>query len=123
MIHGLMARGADREAHSLYLETLAERGLVGAGVFAALVGTALAAVVGAWRRLNRHGLRSEAMLVAAYGSGILGYLTAAIFLHDGYFRYFWMALALAWSLPQAVRSLTAAQRRQPPLAATPGGAQ
>lgn len=105
MIHGLMARGADREAHSLYLELLAERGLVGVAFFAALVGSAFMCIRSGVRRMWIAGHASEAHLAGAFGIGILGYLVAAIFLHDDYFRGFWLALALAWSLPQVAASL------------------
>lgn len=105
MIHGLMARGADREAHSLYLELLAERGLAGVAFFAALVGSAFMCIRSAVRSMSLSGHTSEAHLAGAFGIGILGYLVAAVFLHDDYARGFWLALALAWSLPQAASLL------------------
>lgn len=101
MIEGLMARGSDREAHSLYLEVLAERGLFGSAVFAGLLLFALLSTTTAARTLATAGLRSQALLARAYGTGLMGFLTASIFLHDGYPRYFWLALALALALPQA----------------------
>lgn len=100
-----MARGSDRQAHSLYLEVLAERGLIGSAIFAGLLIFALASTAHAARALANAGLRSEAFLARAYGTGLIGFLTASVFLHDGYPRYFWLALALALALPQAAAAL------------------
>jgi O-antigen ligase len=101
MMEGLMARGSDRQAHSLYLEVLAERGLLGSALFAGLLAFALWSTSSAARLLAAAGRRSEALLARAYATGLIGFLTASIFLHDGYPRYFWLALALALALPQA----------------------
>jgi hypothetical protein len=101
MIEGLMARGSDRQAHSLYLEVLAERGLVGAAVFGGLLLFAWLSTVAAARALDRAGARADAQLARAYGIGLIGFLVASTFLHDGYPRYFWLILALALALPQA----------------------
>jgi hypothetical protein len=73
-----MARGADREAHSLYLQVLAERGLLGALPFVGparhdgLLPSGAAAPV-----FSRRGFTSDAALARAYGIGLLGYFIAA----------------------------------------------
>ncbi|MDP4032968.1 MAG: O-antigen ligase family protein [Pseudorhodobacter sp.] len=104
--HGLMARGSDRQAHSLYVEVLAERGLVGGMLFAALLMFAFGAVLRSVRRLGEAELSAPRGAARAVGFGLLGYMTAAIFLHDGYPHYFWLAFALAASLPQVTANLT-----------------
>jgi putative inorganic carbon (hco3(-)) transporter len=100
MLSGLMARGADREAHSLYLQVLAERGLLGALPFVGLLALTAYSVRRGRARLLAAGLTSDAALARAYGIGLLGYFIAATFLHDGYDRYFWLSIAIALALPQ-----------------------
>jgi len=77
--------------HNLYLETLAELGVVGA---AALLSIVWLAVSGAWRaraRLpTREGLLAEGVFVA-----LIGFLAASLFLHLSYPRYLWVPVGLA----------------------------
>ena len=104
--HGLMSRGSDRQAHSLYIEVLAERGLVGGVLFAGILLFAFCAVRLSVQRLREAGVYAPQGIARAIGFGLLGYLTAAIFLHDGYPHYMWLAIALAASLPQVTAHLT-----------------
>lgn len=104
MMHGLMARGADREAHSLYLQVLAERGLIGVLPFALLLWLAFRSGLRAAAQFETAGRSSDAALARAVVVGLFGYMTAATFLHDDYQRYFWLAIAVALALPQATES-------------------
>lgn len=97
---GLILRGEARSAHSLYLEILAELGVVGVVVFAAILVAAFRGVTATASRLasaGREGMRTQ---VIAFGSGLLGYLVAMAFLHDGYPRLLLVCLVIAVALPR-----------------------
>jgi O-antigen ligase len=88
---GLDDRAEDRSAHSLYLEALAETGLIGSLPFFALLGYAL------WRPLRvRRRLEGESALLAegAFVSLVVFLVTAAT-LHNAYPRHMWVFVALA----------------------------
>lgn len=96
---GLEVRSEDREAHSLYVETLAETGILG---FAAFLGI-LISIFQALARIKLDVMNSVAHQkwishISALQVSFLSYLFAAIFLHGAYIRFFWMFLALAMTL-------------------------
>jgi putative inorganic carbon (HCO3(-)) transporter len=99
----LIFRGEGRSAHSLYLEILAETGLLGLGVMLAIVTRALFGTWSAMRIYAAGGDSRAAQRWAAFGAGVFGYLIAMIFLHDSYPRLFWSALAVAMAAPLAAR--------------------
>lgn len=86
---GLDSRNEGRHPHNLYLEALAETGLVGGLVLFALMARALQ---GAWRARGalggRDGLLAEGVFVA-----LVGYMINGFFLHpSAYSRYLWLTL-------------------------------
>jgi putative inorganic carbon (HCO3(-)) transporter len=93
---GLDSRAEVRGAHNLYLESLAEVGIIGSIPFFALLWMGLRrawqARVGTDRSL---GLLAEGCFVAW-----LAFLVAAITLHLSYPRYLWIFLALAFTAGQ-----------------------
>jgi putative inorganic carbon (hco3(-)) transporter len=98
--YDLMMRPADRGAHSLYLETLAEQGLLGIVVLAAILAMAARAIIRARIHLPAAETNSR-NLVAALGVGLVGFFLASVFLHDAYPRYQWVMLALAFAAEKA----------------------
>ena len=96
---GMDPRNQTRSAHSLYLELLAERGLVGFLTFAFIVYLAYRSLFSAKKELSSHGLHELAALYGALGIGLAAYFVAALFLHDAYIRYFWILIGLVWSAP------------------------
>ena len=88
---GIDQRTQRRAAHNLYLESLAETGLVGTLAFLGVLGLALA---GAWRARSRleggDALLGEGLLV-----GLGAFLICAVTLHSAYARYEWIFLGLA----------------------------
>ena len=89
---GIDAR-PEREPHSSYLEMAAESGLAG---LVAFVGMLVAAL---WSGLHARGLLRERDPVssgaaAALVAGLLGYSVAALFLHQAFPDYLWLALGL-----------------------------
>jgi putative inorganic carbon (hco3(-)) transporter len=92
---GIDARGEERQGvlqqpHSLYLQSLAETGLLGSLVFFSLLGVALGGSFRARSRLpGRTGVLAEGVFVA-----LLGFLVGSIFLHAAYPQYLWIMIGL-----------------------------
>lgn len=89
---GLDARNVQRQAHNSYLEAAAESGILGGFSFLALILVGIVAPIRAQRRLRDAGHPEAAGLAAAAAAGFAGYATGAIFLHQGYPEYTWLAL-------------------------------
>jgi putative inorganic carbon (hco3(-)) transporter len=99
--YDMTLRGADRSAHSLYLETGAEQGLVGLLALLFLLGSSLRAVQLARRHAIRQsdiGLRNA---LTALAMGAVGLFASALFLHDAYAQHFWLVLALLFASEKA----------------------
>ena len=91
-----------RRAHSLYLELLADAGLLGLSLFLALLGTTLVCLHRAARYWR--GRRPEYELLAlSFFFSLLAYMGTALFLHLSYQRYFWVLVALSSSVIWALR--------------------
>jgi O-antigen ligase len=96
----------DRPAvpHSIYLQQLAETGVVGLLALLAALGACLAAALSAARRFRASGDRAMAALAVATAVAIVGMLTAGIFISNATDKRLWIVLALGPAL------LGAAQR-------------
>jgi putative inorganic carbon (hco3(-)) transporter len=88
---GLDPRLEQREAHSLYLESLSETGIVGALALFAILWLALR---GAWRARQTLGGR-DALIGEGIFVALFSFLVAALFLHLTYPRYMWMMVGFA----------------------------
>ena len=84
---GIDQRFELRSAHSLPLEIAAEQGLIGLAAWATLLALTGIVIV----RLHRY--RSD--LATAYGLGVLGFGTTAVFLHDVFPGLMWMLVGTA----------------------------
>ncbi len=95
-------RRENREAHSRYLEVLAETGLLG---FFAFIMILWQMMYGLWKtrkktiKLKIFELEGS---ITALGVGMIGFLTASIFLHDAYTRFFWLLVGISFALPNIV---------------------
>ncbi|MDE3237534.1 MAG: O-antigen ligase family protein [Paracoccaceae bacterium] len=112
--------GAPAAAHSLYLETLAEGGVLGLLALLALAGAILVLGNRARRRLAAEGAGTDAALVLALQLSAVGFLATSIFLHGAYQRLFWLDAALllsVWSSAQArpSRLSSSSAERRPPM--------
>lgn len=87
---------SNRRAHSLYLEMLADTGLIGTITFMLVV---FFTARGLWRARRRFApTRPDFVHIAtALLLGIFNYFGTALFLHLSYQRYYWFLMALAAS--------------------------
>ncbi len=92
--HGLMVRGADRAAHSLYLEIAAEQGIFGLCVFGMTLFVAFRVAIGAMRRHSRAGDIDAANVIFGIILAYSAYLLAAILLHGVHQRFLWLLTGL-----------------------------
>lgn len=107
---GFLPRQEDRQAHSLYLETAAEQGLVGIIAFAAVIIVVLRKALSARRQLLSCGLRNEARAIDAFLLAFGAYLVYAMVLHVSYEHYFWLIVAGLLAVSRA--GMTAAQSQE-----------
>jgi len=85
----LDSRNEGRHPHNLYLEYLAETGIIGCALILALMGLALR---GAWRARSVFEGRDR-LLVEGVFVALVGYFVNGVFLHpSGYSRYLWLVL-------------------------------
>jgi putative inorganic carbon (hco3(-)) transporter len=87
---GIDQRAEPRGAHNLYLESLAELGLLGALAF---FGVIYLAIRGAWRARSRLDGR-DALLGEGLAVALGAFLICAFTLHSSYARYEWIFLGL-----------------------------
>ncbi len=87
---GIDPRPQKRSAHNLYLESLAETGVLGALAF---LGVLALALTGAWRARSRLSGR-DALLGEGLFVALAAFLICAVTLHSAYARYEWIFLGL-----------------------------
>jgi O-antigen ligase len=92
--------------HNTYLEVLAELGSIGLLIFAALVAGALVLAFRAFRAFARSGDGEMEMLTRGLIVGLIGMLTAFIFISGEYQKHLWLLLGLA------VATYAVAERRE-----------
>jgi len=102
---GIDDRLQERQAHSLYLETAAELGLVGLFVLGALIVSTFGSLHSAKKMLKTCRRQELIPWVTGLQYGFTSYLITSIFLHGDYIRYFWFMLAAALSSEVVARIL------------------
>lgn len=97
---GLDPRRTERSAHSLYLEILAEQGLIGMLLFGFVIYSVYRSLISALRKLEKMAMQAEADLVFALLIGFSGYLVAAIFIHAAFPRNLWILVGMGFAVSQ-----------------------
>lgn len=92
---GLEYRAKPREAHSLYVEVLAETGLLGLTAFSLLFGGLLLRLNRLRRSLLQQQDAQAAVWITSFLLCVITYLLCSIFLHGDYIRYLWLLVSLA----------------------------
>lgn len=106
-------RKEDRETHNLYLEIAAETGVPGLITFSIILVIILRGLRKARKTLIKADMKDDAKMVMAFNTGIIGYLTAALFLHAAFVGIFWMIVGIAFTVPQIVKH-ELSERQRPP---------
>lgn len=101
----------DREAHSRYLETLAESGLVGFSAFSLLLCVMVKGLLRARKRALELHSPSFRHSVSAVIISIAGLLVGILFLHDAWQRFFWLLIGLSFAMPNIVENEIATQEK------------
>jgi len=91
---GIAPQLKERAAHNLYIEIAAELGLVGLSALGLILWKAGQSIWNTCRTLATQRRQQESRMVLSMGIGVLGYLAAAVFIHDAYPRYLWMLLGI-----------------------------
>ena len=97
---GLGQNVETESAHNLYLQIAAERGIVGFLSFAGIIYFTFMSLNRARAQFSAQNLSGFSTLSVAMGTGLIGYLVAAFFLHDSYIRYLWLLVGIACSFLQ-----------------------
>lgn len=100
---GLRMLDPNRRAHNLYLEEMADTGLVGFIPFMSIVLVTLALLLRSMRAPGPDQLEKR-YVMAGFVLSLIVYLTTAIFLHLAYERYYWFMLAVAGAAVEVYRS-------------------
>ena len=101
---GLDPRIEERHAHSLYVQILAEHGLMGGVLFLFMMWVVLMGLYHGEKELEELGFHDEAGMGTSLLIGLVGYLAAAIFLHNAYPRFFWLLLGIALAFPNVAKN-------------------
>ena len=93
---GIEFRAEARDPHSLYVQLLAETGILGTITFLGMVYFLFDALNKACRAIEDSPRLADWLpWISAYRFAILSYLLTSIFLHNAYIRYLWILIAMA----------------------------
>jgi O-antigen ligase len=93
---GIEFRAEARDPHSLYVQLLAETGILGTLAFLGMIFFLFDALNKACRDIERSPRLVEWLpWISALRFAILSYLMTSVFLHNAYIRYLWILVAMA----------------------------
>jgi len=100
---GIDPRSQDRVAHNVYLEIAAEHGVVGFGVFCAILWIMFRGLWLAREDFLAVGKPDKARIAIVFGVAMIGYLLCGMFIGLAYANTFWMLVGIALAIPQIAR--------------------
>ena len=111
---GIEFRTQQRDPHSLYVQLLAETGILGTIAFLGMAFSLLRALNRACRAVERSPhLKEWLPWLSSIRLAVLSYLLTSIFLHNAYIRYFWILVAMALAAIQITDNLLKKTERTP----------
>lgn len=108
---GLDSRHSERHAHNMYLEWMAETGIVGTGILLAILWFGFKSLSDSHQTMLNRNQDKLAGMIAAFQLGVIGYSIAALFLHTAYPRYFWLLMAIAFGIANLVGLMSASAKK------------
>ncbi|MDP1713488.1 MAG: O-antigen ligase family protein [Anaerolineales bacterium] len=95
-IIGIEIRAEPRDPHSLYIQLLAENGLLGFLAFVGVIVSLFSGLAKAKRSVSHLPIlqRTWSPWISSLQASLIGYLIAATILHGAYIRYFWILAGL-----------------------------
>jgi O-antigen ligase len=102
---GLAPSASNRPLHNLYFEVLTEAGILGFSIFMAIIALAFRSISIARRKFLELGQLDYVHLTTGLAIGFIGYLSAAIFIHAAFPRYFYLLLGIIYALPAVAEYL------------------
>jgi len=97
---GLDPRRTERSAHSLYLEILAEQGLVGMFFFGLILYSVFKSLTKCRKIFLKIEMQGYADIALAFQIGFIGYLSAAVFIHGAFPRNLWLLIGMGLGAAQ-----------------------
>lgn len=115
---GIEFRAEARDPHSLYVQLLAETGILGITTFLIMALFLIEALNRACRAIEGSPPLIEWLpWISSFRFAILSYLLTSIFLHNAYIRYFWILVALALAGIQITYTMLDNLKRNAPVEA------
>jgi O-antigen ligase len=117
---GIEFRAEARDPHSLYIQVLAETGILGTITFFGMVFFLFTALGRAGQAIQKVE-RFEEWLpwLNAIRLALLSYLLTSVFLHNAYIRYFWILVAMALAAVQITYNMLNRSERRTSFEARP----
>lgn len=110
---GIEFRAQARDPHSLYVQLLAETGILGTIAFMGLAFALIRALTRACRTAELSPqLQEWVPWINAIRLAIISYLLTSIFLHNAYIRYFWILVAMALAAIQLTDTMVKNSERR-----------
>jgi len=97
---GLDPRREQRDPASLYLQLLAEQGLIGISIFLLFVTSIFVRLLKAYRDFKLLGMYEEMYMTSALFASLAGYMFMSIYKNNAYSNVFWTLIALCISATQ-----------------------
>jgi O-antigen ligase len=95
---GLALVATEREAHNLYLEVAAETGIIGLSVLLLVLFYSFQSIVKAKKIFKCAKLKDYEGMVTGFMAGWVGYLAAAMYIHNAFPRYFYLLVGISLAL-------------------------
>lgn len=101
---GIARVATEREAHNMFLEVVAEIGLIGFFIFSILLIAAFHSILTARNIFLANRQMDYAGMATGLFAGVLGYFVAAAFVHNAFPRFFYLLLGIAFAMDYVRRN-------------------